>query len=154
MYKLFVLFFGSLIVLDLCYAETPSRIIDGKIEFAIADVDGITCWSESEKQKQLDSFVVRGGTSPLAATVVDYTPTQYEKFLSTSTIKFQNYSEFKSAIESKESLRNAYKKLEKDFASEYTAAIDLGDTNLATKLDNDFKNVREIMKALYATLKK
>lgn len=68
---------------------TPSRWVDGQIQFAIATVDGKSAWTTQER----DAITV--GTS----VVVALTPSVPELNLSTAmvtgdTIKWRNYSEY------------------------------------------------------------
>ena len=87
----------SAVVLD----ATPARWVDGKIQFAVATVDGQAVFSQSDKNEAISRKAAYGKV----AVVVDLPPpSEFEVNLSTSGLKFKNYTDFKSCAESKDSL--------------------------------------------------
>lgn len=86
--------------------STEHRLVDGEIQFVIAEVNRGKAHSQDEKQKLEDKFNAQQ-SSGVPLDVVNYTPTSNEVNLSTCLIKiegawhFSNYKNNKSALEPK-----------------------------------------------------
>ncbi len=90
---IFILTAGTL---NMASAITPSQLRDGTVEFAKWTVGGSPAFNQTER----DDLLVRNPT----AQVLIVTPTAFELQVSTSGLRFQNYSDFKKAVEDKEHL--------------------------------------------------
>ncbi len=84
---------------SLSYAATPSRLIYGKVQFAVSDVNGYLCWTPEERQKAIDHYESMGAT--VTYTVMDFAQTAFEVALASAGIKFENYSDYKNCLENK-----------------------------------------------------
>jgi len=89
----------------------PSRVADGVVQFAIADVSGRTAWTEAER----DALIGVHG----AGSVTNYTPASYEVNLSTCLViiidgkveeGFTNYTEWISC-QTKPGLRRKIRRI-------------------------------------------
>ena len=78
---------------SLIYA-TPTKIVDGKVSFAVATVNGRVVWTEAEKQGIIDSYNALPDTATVTVTVIDLSPTSEEVAVSTTIGKFSNYSDW------------------------------------------------------------
>lgn len=81
----------------------PSKWVDGKIEIAVATVNGIVCWNSKERDEAI-AYITDAGTQTL--TVEDYHPASFEVSVSTSGIQFRNHEDFKKAIASSAYLKD------------------------------------------------
>lgn len=79
-------------------AVTPSRLLDGKPEFAICTIGGEWVFSQARHDAILEE-------KP-SAVVVELTPTTFELQVAHSGLKFKNYSDFVECVESKDHLDN------------------------------------------------
>lgn len=86
---------------SLAYAVTPSRLADGKVEFARWLVGDAYVYSDLER----DLTLTRVGYVGALVTAVP-APSAYELFLSTCSLKFVNYSDFKGCSESTTTLQD------------------------------------------------
>ena len=95
--KVFILFVSTWVSAAYSFA-TPSRMIDGKIQFAVSQVNGVTCWTTGEKQFQIDQYNLSSGSFPLV--ISDFALINYEINLATCTLSdprgnsFENYADF------------------------------------------------------------
>lgn len=80
---------------------TEARLRGGKIEFAVAKVNGIVCWTTQERDALGDSFAK---ISTMTVTMEDLTPTPLEVQLSTGGLTYSNFSDFMSARDDKAAL--------------------------------------------------
>ena len=92
----------TLFACGIAYA-VPSRLIDGKPQPAVAEVNGTICWTLEEKAAAV-SYVQASGTETL--TTQDYAKDSFEVSVATSGLKFENYSDFKRAVASKPALED------------------------------------------------
>ena len=99
---LFIVAIGILICASWLYSAAPALWVDGEIIVAEADVNGITCWTDKEKEAAI-AYVQSAGTRPLV--VQDFTRDNYEKAVSTSGSRFKNYSDFRAAVTTAENTR-------------------------------------------------
>ena len=77
-------------------AAVESRLNNSKIEFAVADVGGQTCWTQKEKADTIAMAEVFKDTSPVIA--VNFNPTEVEINLSTCILSFNNYGEYRECV--------------------------------------------------------
>lgn len=111
---------------------TPSRYVDGRIQFAVATVDGKLAWSTVER----DLMTV--GTS----VVVALTPSLIE--LNTSSLTaIKNYSDYQN-LQS----RNGLQSLMLNLYMNSLLCADLGDATCVKQIDTKY----QILKAYYQTL--
>ena len=84
------------------FAGIPARLVDGKVQFAAAEVNGMICWT----LKQRDDAVAGVSATTGTLSVIDYIPTNFEVTLTTSGFKFKNYSDFQLARDDKDYLQD------------------------------------------------
>ena len=105
-----------LTVLLLCktyfiYCATPVKIVEGKAEFAFADVGGQTAWTSKEKEDLIASMTFSTRPAPI---VTNYVPSSFELSLSTS-FKFKSYTHFQNALTmTNEDLTEAKKEIDRE----------------------------------------
>mgnify|MGYP001590096839 CR=1 FL=1 len=96
------------VILVSCFASSSfpadSRLVGDKIEFAIARVKGVTCWTNAEKTKAQDDFSAFAATSPVITTVL--TPSAFVTSIASSGIQFENYSDFIQSVNDKNHLED------------------------------------------------
>lgn len=118
------------------HAQTPSRLTDGRIEFAIGKVFDQVVWNEREKSDLIASFVISPSTPVIVFSPL--VPENYEINLSTCIRQFENHSDF-LACQTKKGLRKKLKGLRDSLQD----SQDVGD-NLAVR---DFKERLEWIKS-------
>ena len=95
--KVFILFVSTWASASYPFA-TPSRMIDGKIQFAVSEVNGVTCWTTQDKQFQVDQYNLSSGSFPLV--ISDFALINYEINLATCVLSdssgnsFENHADF------------------------------------------------------------
>ena len=72
------------------------RLVDGKPQYAIATVNGVTCWTVQER----DALIAK---STVTAVVVDVTPDKFTVNLTTSGLSFSNYSDLAACLDTTQS---------------------------------------------------
>jgi len=90
------------LIVSISSAQTPAKLIDGKIFLAITNVNGIDCFTNAEKQAEIDKYNMGSGSFPL--TINNYSPSNFEVTLATSGVTYSNRSEFLRVRDRKESL--------------------------------------------------
>src|SRR3990167_7810407 len=118
----------------------PSRIVDGKIKYAIATINGEIAWDEAEKQSLVNKFEELGGTTTV--TTVNMLPTAAEIGVSTNVLSFKNHSDYISCL-TKSGLFQKIKILK----DEYDFAVEINDDDKK----NELKKKYEYMLQIYAT---
>ena len=87
------------LVCSLAYAETPSRLLDGKVQLAFGEVNGQVCWTQSEQEKAIAHY--ESMSSTVVFTAMSYVPDKFEVTLATSGIKFDNFTDYQRARDEK-----------------------------------------------------
>src|SRR3990167_10491083 len=68
-----------------------SRMVDGKVQFAVAEVNGVPAWTEAEKDAMVANITAM---STVTLNVADYEPTAFEVSIATSGIRFSSHSDY------------------------------------------------------------
>ena len=76
-----------------------SRWRDGKVELVKYYVNNVECWTDEEKDKEIKKYDLGSGTFPLVVT--QFVPDAFQYKLSTSALKFENYSDFTNSVTDK-----------------------------------------------------
>lgn len=76
-----------------------SRWVDGKIELVKYHVNGVECWTDSERDKEISKYNLGRGTFP--PVVTQFVPTEKELALSSSGLKFTNYTDYVASVQDK-----------------------------------------------------
>lgn len=79
-----------------------SRLTDGKINFAVSVVNGVTCWTAAEKTAEINKYNVNGATTALI--ISDTAATNFEVSLTTAGIKYENYTDYLQCLASTDHL--------------------------------------------------
>lgn len=95
----FFLFFFFLSRIE---SATPTRLTDGKPEFAVATVNGMVCWTQKDRDDAVAG--VRATTGTLDVT--NYTPSQFEVSVTTAGLKFSNYTDLERTLTEKKYLED------------------------------------------------
>ena len=93
----------TLIMASIAQAS-ESRVRDNKVEFAKSIVNGVICWTDSEKVDIVALFNQFSTTSPV--NVQDLTPSNFEISLSTSGVQFTGYTDFLKCVNEKSYLQD------------------------------------------------
>ena len=96
--KTFILFI-SLTIPSICFAITPFRIVNGKIEFAKGKTDDTLFWTQREIDDAEDTFTEFSSTSTKSVELV--IPSNFEMSVATSGLTFQNYTDFEKCLKDK-----------------------------------------------------
>lgn len=86
-----------------CFAQTPGRWRDGKIEFAIAKVGNDYAFNEDDK-----TFLITSSPTAIVSLIV---PNKDEINLSTCALRFYNWSDFNNSLNSKKILKEKIRDL-------------------------------------------
>ena len=78
------------ILVGVSFADTPAKVVDGKVVFAVAKIDNVLAWSQKEKDGLIESMTFSTMTAPV---VLDYTSSAFELRVSTS-FQFRSYSAY------------------------------------------------------------
>ena len=126
---------------------TDFRSVDGKIEFAVAKVDGQIVWTEAEKIKlKNDKTKVAVGTvTAYSPTVVNNTPQKFEINLSTIIPERMSHGKFLE-LQTKDGLFGKISAIKVDL----DLAVDLGDIQRAELLRQKYN----WLKTYYGSLTK
>lgn|SRR3990167_4676223 len=79
------------------------RLTDGIIQFAIATVNGVSVFSNQEKQNVIDGIEAYGKVAVIQAVTA---PSNFEVSVATSGIKFDNYTDYRRCVDEKEYLQD------------------------------------------------
>lgn len=109
-----IIFSVSLILgisLNYLHGEIPAKVVDGEVKLAVATVNGTEAYSTQEKNNLIVSMTFDTAPAPV---VVDFIPTAFEIYISTS-FKYVNYSAFKIILNTpKKDVDAVKKRLEDD----------------------------------------
>ena len=94
--------FFSLLIFPRWASCATFRLVDGKIQFAVAQINGKIYWTTQERDDFLSAYASNGSSYTL--NTVNFTPTNFEITVSTSGIAFANYSDAASCITDKDYL--------------------------------------------------
>ena len=86
------LFLIQILFFNRAFAVTPSKLVDGKVVFAVGSVSGDYVWTTA------DFNAIAQSSAPGNLTAI--TPTILEVSISTGGLKFSNYSDFVKCVES------------------------------------------------------
>ena len=93
--------------------DTPAKVSDGKVEYAVAKVNGKLAWTQKEKDMLIASFSP-GLFATSTVVMEDFSPNAFEMSLST-TFAFQSNSAFESVKKmTNEELCEAKKELDRE----------------------------------------
>ena len=73
-------------------ADTPCRTVDGKVQFAVATINGDEVWTQAEYDNKMASYDLTNPTTTVNTTA--YAPSKLEVVVSTSSKKFASRSEY------------------------------------------------------------
>lgn len=90
---LLVAFLGA-IGLGYSFAATPSKLVDGKVKFAYATVNGEIAWSAAECEAMESRYSALKGTSTVVVNTVMFPVVSDDVNVSTCITSFTNYSEW------------------------------------------------------------
>lgn len=99
--------FGSFLILAgvvQIAAGIDSRIVDGVPQLALSRVNGATAWSQTEQNALTSSFSKFSATSSVTIEII--THTAFEITLSTSGLKFKNYTEYLDCLNSQGAMKD------------------------------------------------
>ena len=124
---------------------TEFRTLDGRVEFAVAKVDGEIAWTEVEKTKMTnDRMKIAVGTiTAYSPTVESLTPAKYEIALSTIIAEKMNSEKFAS-LQTKDGLFEKMRTIKSDL----DLANDIGDTQRAGLLKQKYDWLKTYYKGL------
>jgi len=124
------------------WAESNTRFIDGKIQFATAVVNGKVCWTLAEKDAAIAEYdiMVKVGTDTAQAPITYYNATKYEIWAATASGKLNNYDDFKNLTTNKDTLFRQMKTIKQD----HDLALELNDTQKINEHKQKFNSLKEI----------
>ena len=77
---------------------------DGKIEFVKYYVNNVECWTDQERDKEIQKYNLSSGSFQLVVT--DFKPDSFELALASSSLRFENYSDFLRSVQDNAYLTN------------------------------------------------
>ena len=124
------------------FAITPHVFIDGKVTYAVADVNGKICWTGKEKQDAIDHH--NTNITSYTLVITNIIPTKFEINVATCSGKFSNHTDFVNSLSNKDALFEKIRTLKAD----YDLAVFLGDTNKIIDILQKLNALKEVYKSL------